>query len=364
MARPTKEGLSYFPLDVDLDQDDKLAMIIGEFGEKGELLFIKLCAWIYKHGGYNIHWDEKEQLKFAKRVAYIGGSSANLCNEVVARCIKWGIFNESVFKSFQILTSPRIQTTWLDATRKRKERSVDPKIWLLPAETTKDLKNFSFWRIKPEETGKKAEETPQSKVKESKEEESNKENSAHASQADFSQSAAPYPIPNAPVVSTPASNAAVLQAVSDSTAQPSQITVVDPNYSMGTSSTGDPSTPRKPLKTAGLAAKEGWVTKPLPTHIHAPPEGILQAICERQHQKGNPGVTQADVLAYWRSWVPIEANGEKFYRTQHDVYKHFNNRCEQVAIKPVPLKTSESNEPKSHLQVADPKAVATKYSRR
>ena len=32
MARPLKEGLDYFPLDVDVDQDDKVAIIEGMHG--------------------------------------------------------------------------------------------------------------------------------------------------------------------------------------------------------------------------------------------------------------------------------------------------------------------------------------------
>ncbi len=130
MARPNKQGIDYFPMDVRLDDDDKLAMIIGDFGYKGELIFIKLISWIYANQGYYAEWTEMEQLKFAKRVAYIGGSPVNLIKEVVAGCIKWGLFDQTVFESFNILTSRRIQKTWLDATRLRKDRVINSKIWL------------------------------------------------------------------------------------------------------------------------------------------------------------------------------------------------------------------------------------------
>ena len=161
MARPTKQGIEYFPLDVDLDSDDKLSMIIGEFGIKGELIYTKLLGWIYKHNGYYSNWDEMEQLKFAKRVAYIGNPSVSLINEIVARCIKWGLFDQSVFVSLQILTSRRIQMTWLDATRKRKERQIDQKIWISEVNAG----------LRAEETSKKPEEI--NKVKESKVKKSN-----------------------------------------------------------------------------------------------------------------------------------------------------------------------------------------------
>ena len=161
MARPIKMGIDYFPMDVDLDSDDKLSMVIGEFGIKGELIYTKLLGWIYKHNGYYSKWDEMEQLKFAKRVAYIGNPSVSLIREIVARCIKWGLFDQSVFESLQVLTSKRIQNTWLDATRKRKDRTIDDKIWVLGVNDA----------LAAEETPKKAEvinKRKESKVKESK----------------------------------------------------------------------------------------------------------------------------------------------------------------------------------------------------
>ena len=36
MARPVKDGLDYFPLDVDVFEDEKIEAIAGEFGLKGE----------------------------------------------------------------------------------------------------------------------------------------------------------------------------------------------------------------------------------------------------------------------------------------------------------------------------------------
>lgn len=131
MARPTRQGIDYFPYDVDLDQDDKLGMIIAEFKYKGELLFTKLCAWIYKTNGYYTEWDEDAQLRFLRRYDYCG-FSVSFINEVVPRLIKWGLFDKTVFDSFGILTSSRIQKTWWDATRKRTDRSYDDEIWILP----------------------------------------------------------------------------------------------------------------------------------------------------------------------------------------------------------------------------------------
>ena len=113
MAAPTKQGIDYFPYDIDLDQDDKLAMIIGEYGEKGERLWVKILAWTYKNEGYYFEWKEDVQLRFLRRYSYCG-FSLSFIQEVVPRFIRWGLFDKAVFDAFQILTSERIQKTWLD----------------------------------------------------------------------------------------------------------------------------------------------------------------------------------------------------------------------------------------------------------
>jgi len=157
MARPTRQGIDYFPYDVDLDQDDKLGMIIGEFQIKGEILFTKLCAWIYKTNGYYTEWNEEVQLRFLRRYDYCG-FSVSFTNEVVPRLIKWGLFDKTVFDSFHILTSARIQQTWQEATRKRKDCVIDIRYRV----------SIVIDAGKTEETNEKTEETPQSKLKESK----------------------------------------------------------------------------------------------------------------------------------------------------------------------------------------------------
>ncbi|SEV88599.1 protein of unknown function [Chitinophaga sp. YR573] len=162
MARPAKQGLDYFPMDVDLDQDDKLGMIIGEYGEKGEKLFTKLLCWIYKHNGYFTEWDESVQLRFLRRYDYCG-FSMSFIKELVPKFIRWGLLDQTVFNTFQILTSTRIQKTWLDASRKRKDRIIDSKIWILEVNDG----------LKAEETTKQAEvidKVNESRVKEIKEE--------------------------------------------------------------------------------------------------------------------------------------------------------------------------------------------------
>ena len=52
MARPLEPGLSYFPLDTGLFDDDKLFDIQNEFGPLGEVVYLRSLCLIYKNGYY------------------------------------------------------------------------------------------------------------------------------------------------------------------------------------------------------------------------------------------------------------------------------------------------------------------------
>ncbi len=115
MARPFKEGLEYFPLDVDIDQDDKLVVPIGKFGTFGFGIIIRLMMAIYKNG-YFYGWSEKEQYAFANRI----NVDINNINEVINECIKWGFFNHELFEKYQILSSSGFQKRFIEASKRRK----------------------------------------------------------------------------------------------------------------------------------------------------------------------------------------------------------------------------------------------------
>lgn len=116
MARPQKTGIDYFPLDVDMDQDDKILLIEAEHGVEGFGILIKLLMKIYKEG-YFYEWTEKEQLLFSKRV----NVDINRVNVVINSCLKWGFFDKRLFNEHSILTSNGIQKRYLEATSRRKK---------------------------------------------------------------------------------------------------------------------------------------------------------------------------------------------------------------------------------------------------
>jgi len=115
MARPTKEGLEYFPLDTDIDQDEKVIVVIAKYGMRGFGIIIRLMMEIYKNG-YYYSWSEREQYVFSMKI----GEDAEIVNEIVNECMKWGFFCEEMYKTYGILTSKGFQKRYLLAASRRK----------------------------------------------------------------------------------------------------------------------------------------------------------------------------------------------------------------------------------------------------
>lgn len=151
MARPVKDGLDYFPLDVDFAVNPKTEAIMGEFGAKGVLLMIYLLSAVYRKG-YYLMWDKLEQMQLVNRVQ---GSSPEMANQIVDRLVAYGTFDKELFNSAKVLTSLRIQETYFDAIKRRKT----PK-------PTKYLVNVN---INPRSSDVNDDINAQSKVKETKE---------------------------------------------------------------------------------------------------------------------------------------------------------------------------------------------------
>lgn len=150
MARPTKDGLDYFPLDVNVFEDEKIEAIAGEFGIKGELAVIKLLCAIYKKG-YFILWNDLTQATLLKRLP---GVSKEMLNQIVNRLVLWGFFDKKLFDSVEVLTSENIQAIYFEATKRRK--STKPTKYVINVDNNSQTNEVN------------ANINPQSKVKESK----------------------------------------------------------------------------------------------------------------------------------------------------------------------------------------------------
>ena len=167
MARPQKKGLDYFPLDVTMDKTDSDIEILEAKYNNGFLILIKLFMKIYQDEGYFIKWGEKESLLLSKRV----NVDFNEVNSVINDLVDWGVFDSELFKKFKILTSNRIQGTYIDAVKKRKSVDmINSLILTNDINSNINLVNSDIY--------------PQSKVKKSKGEKSKGEDSTPSDESE------------------------------------------------------------------------------------------------------------------------------------------------------------------------------------
>lgn len=122
MARPNKEGLDYFPFDVDFFSDEKIGSISGEFGIKGEITAIKLLCAIYRNG-YFILWNDTLKMSLLRGLP---GISLELLEQIVTRLVRWGFFEQTLFSTVSVLTSKGIQERYFKAIKRRKDSSNYP----------------------------------------------------------------------------------------------------------------------------------------------------------------------------------------------------------------------------------------------
>lgn len=81
MARPPKEGCSYFPLDCDFFNDRKVRLLRAVYGGKAEAVLVRLWCMIYAGAGWWLHLDTDEIALLAESMG--GGFSPEYIRDVV-----------------------------------------------------------------------------------------------------------------------------------------------------------------------------------------------------------------------------------------------------------------------------------------
>lgn len=116
MARPLKQGLDYFPLDVGFLQDMKVRRIIKSCGASAISVLIWLLGSCYRDEGYYIWWTEDLPFIVADEI----GVTEGCVQEVVKRALQVGFFDAGMKEKHGILTSAGIQKIFLEVTSRRK----------------------------------------------------------------------------------------------------------------------------------------------------------------------------------------------------------------------------------------------------
>jgi len=114
MARPTKQGIDYFPLDCSFD--DKIDMFVIEHGAPGLGTLITIWQMIYSNEGYYIKCNNDLLLLLKRKI----NADSNEVNAYINSAIEREIFDKCMHKHHEILTSKAIQKRYFDAAKRKK----------------------------------------------------------------------------------------------------------------------------------------------------------------------------------------------------------------------------------------------------
>lgn len=104
MGRNKKEGLSYFPFDVDFFQDLKIRKLIKYQGSNAIAIYAFILCNIYKDG-YYIRWDNDLPFIISEQTGY----EESYIVQVINCCLDIGLFSKNLFDSERVITSFGIQ---------------------------------------------------------------------------------------------------------------------------------------------------------------------------------------------------------------------------------------------------------------
>ena len=135
MARPTKTGLDYYPMDVGFLRDKKVRLLRAEFGASSVLFVLYVWGKAYEGDGYFLAWDKDELLLAADELR----EQPTYISEVLQGCLKRSIFDERVFQTFGVLTSAGIQRRYLRGCEKRDVITIISEYWLLNISSKSDV---------------------------------------------------------------------------------------------------------------------------------------------------------------------------------------------------------------------------------
>ena len=122
MPRPMKKGLTYFALDVDIFEDDKIFDLQNEYGPLGEVIYVRLLCFVYKNG-YYYRFESLDKLA-AMLMRSIGNRWAKdkkTVKEVILYLAKINLFSSELMLR-NVITSRSIQERYLIAVGRRRSK--------------------------------------------------------------------------------------------------------------------------------------------------------------------------------------------------------------------------------------------------
>ena len=133
MPRPRKNGLDYFPLDVDFLDDPKIKILKARYGRDGIVFYIYLLCEIYKQG-YYLKVDDDFEYIISDDLKIDQNKAKQVLNFLLSR----SLFDNTLFQSDKVLTSAGIQKRFQLAVKERARKNPIEvgRYWLLKEKDT------------------------------------------------------------------------------------------------------------------------------------------------------------------------------------------------------------------------------------
>lgn len=180
MARPTKQGLDYFPFDVGFFGDNKVRILITRYQSEGLAVYLYILCDIYKEGYYKSVEDMDDYIYI---IADAVKTSPDKVQQIIAFLRKRAmvrIFEKdelTVCDLDAVITSHGIQKRYAEAIKSRKKSisDINRGYWLLTEEEEaeinafyKSTKNEGFSENNPSFSEKNPDKSEKNSIKESK----------------------------------------------------------------------------------------------------------------------------------------------------------------------------------------------------
>ena len=123
MARTVKEGLDYFPYDVNFLEDRRVRRLVRKHGIVAACALMALQSLVYRERGYYLEWNEDVCFDLSEMV----DTDMDTVHAIMTDAIQAGFFDEGKFKEHSVLTSRAIQEQYLVCTQKRKSVVIEEK---------------------------------------------------------------------------------------------------------------------------------------------------------------------------------------------------------------------------------------------
>lgn len=167
MPRPIKQGLDYFPIDVDFFQNKKIKNLRRDKGELGLITYLNILCKIYRNG-YFFSFDDLRELSMdiAEEITneQLRAKSSRI-TEIINYLIEHGILDVGLFEQ-GIISGESMQEQYVLATKaaKRKPKMDVHLLVDVDAVIQKNAVSSEETGVNSEETGVNAEFSAQSKI--------------------------------------------------------------------------------------------------------------------------------------------------------------------------------------------------------